>query len=398
MSLYLGENLIESAIRVSTKDNILQTKTVNPGLSTTILTPDEGYDGFKSITINPMPSGKLKSITIDNNGLITSGIETSGYLASQDITLQLPTISTTEYIPTTADQFINSNKYLTGIQTIKGDANLVSENIRTGISIFGVNGSYTGTDTKFRSLVQGNITTVSQDDIRGLTRIKPSCFADSTLRTIDIPDGITEIGNYAFSGCGSLTTVKLPSTLTSLGDHTFGWTSSLTSLDIPVSCTNIANACFEGSALTSITLPVINNRTLNNYLVPETLKRLVLISNASRILQTAFASNFTNITYLNANDSMITTIGMDAFYNCRALSEVYLPSTITTIYSGAFNKCSRLTKIQIKSTTPPTLNSTAFTNTNNTFKIYVPANSLSDYKTSQNWSEFADRIFAIEEV
>lgn len=398
MSLYLGENLVESSIRVSTKDNILQTKTVNPGLSTTILTPDEGYDGFKSITINPIPAGELKSITIDNTGLITSGIETSGYLATQNITLQLPTVSATQYIPTTTDQFINSNRYITGIQTIKGDSNLVSENIRNGISIFGVNGSYIGTDTKFRSLVQGNITSVSQDDIRGLTRIKPSCFADSTLRTIDIPDGITEIGNYAFSGCGSLTTVKLPSTLTSLGDHAFGWTDSLKTLNIPVSCTNIADTCFEGSGLTSITLPVINNKTLNNYLIPETLQRLVLISNASRILPNSFASSFTNITYLNANDSMITTIGVSAFYNCRTLSEVYLPSTITTIYSGAFNECTKLTKFQIKSTTPPILNSTAFTNTNSTFKIYVPASSVSDYKTTENWSTFADRIFAIEEV
>lgn len=45
------------------------------------------------------------------------------------------------YVPTTTDQIITANQYLSGVQTIKGDANLTSENIVSGISIFGVNGT-----------------------------------------------------------------------------------------------------------------------------------------------------------------------------------------------------------------------------------------------------------------
>ena len=53
--------------------------------------------------------------------------------------------------PGTADQTISSGQYLSGAQTIKGDENLVAENIKSGVSIFGVTGTLetggTGTDT-----------------------------------------------------------------------------------------------------------------------------------------------------------------------------------------------------------------------------------------------------------
>ena len=46
--------------------------------------------------------------------------------------------------PGTANQTIAANQYLTGAQTIKGDANLTAENIKSGVSIFGVEGTYAG--------------------------------------------------------------------------------------------------------------------------------------------------------------------------------------------------------------------------------------------------------------
>ena len=57
-------------------------------------------------------------------------------------TMQLPTIGATTYTPTTTDQTIASGKYLTGIQTIAGDSNLIASNIVDGVTIFGVTGTY----------------------------------------------------------------------------------------------------------------------------------------------------------------------------------------------------------------------------------------------------------------
>lgn len=51
------------------------------------------------------------------------------------------------YTPGTSNQTIASGQYLSGAQTIKGDANLLAGNIKSGVSIFGVAGSYEGTGT-----------------------------------------------------------------------------------------------------------------------------------------------------------------------------------------------------------------------------------------------------------
>ena len=49
--------------------------------------------------------------------------------------------SAATYTPGTSDQTIAANQYLTGAQTIKGDANLLASNILKNVTIFGVTGS-----------------------------------------------------------------------------------------------------------------------------------------------------------------------------------------------------------------------------------------------------------------
>lgn len=56
----------------------------------------------------------------------------------------MATKSAATYTPSTSNQTISSGYYLTGTQTIKGDSNLVAENIKSGVSIFGINGKFTG--------------------------------------------------------------------------------------------------------------------------------------------------------------------------------------------------------------------------------------------------------------
>lgn len=96
----------------------LQTKTVTPSESAQTVSPDSGYDGLSSVTVNAV------SKTYVGSGVTKKAAAT--------------------YIPKTTDQSIASGQYLSGTQTIKGDANLVAGNIKSGVSIFGVTGSYTG--------------------------------------------------------------------------------------------------------------------------------------------------------------------------------------------------------------------------------------------------------------
>ena len=108
-----------------------------------------------TITTNP-------SITVDSSGLITATNSktqsvtpsvSAGYVSSGTAgtitvsgsnTGQLPTQAAQTITPGTTDQTIASGKYLTGTQTILGDADLVAGNIKKDVQIFGVTGTYEG--------------------------------------------------------------------------------------------------------------------------------------------------------------------------------------------------------------------------------------------------------------
>ena len=126
----------------------LQAKEATPLITNAqqIILPDDGYDGLSKVTVNPMPTGTLKTPTVNSIGYVSSGVQTAGYLnTSATSGLQLSTQAAKTITPTTYSQTaVASGKYTTGAVTVAGDANLVSSNIVSGKSIFGVSGSYTG--------------------------------------------------------------------------------------------------------------------------------------------------------------------------------------------------------------------------------------------------------------
>ena len=84
--------------------------------------------------------------TFTADGTATASQILSGkiaYVKGQKITGNIPSLGATTYTPKTSNQTIASGKYLSGVQTIKGDANLIASNIIKGKSIFGVAGSAT---------------------------------------------------------------------------------------------------------------------------------------------------------------------------------------------------------------------------------------------------------------
>lgn len=66
----------------------------------------------------------------------------TAYVNGEKITGTIPDLGATTYIPTTEDQVFEAGSYIAGPQTIKGDANLLPQNIKNGVSIFGVEGTY----------------------------------------------------------------------------------------------------------------------------------------------------------------------------------------------------------------------------------------------------------------
>ena len=77
----------------------------------------------------------------------------------------------------------------------------------------------------------------------------------SFIITVVMSDGLTSIGNYAFSNCTSLTSIDIPEGVTSIGDGAFRYCTSLTSISIPDSVTNIGEyAFFYCTSLTSVSI------------------------------------------------------------------------------------------------------------------------------------------------
>ena len=93
--------------------------------------------------------------TMTNNGAISKTLAANGtytipagyHNGSGKVTQSLTTKAATTYTPGTSNQTLASGTYLPGAQTIKGDSNLVAANIASGVSIFGVKGTYTGSSS-----------------------------------------------------------------------------------------------------------------------------------------------------------------------------------------------------------------------------------------------------------
>lgn len=92
-------------------------------------------------------SQAVPSITVNSSGLITaSATQDAGYVeqGTESATQQLAVQGAQTITPSTSNQTIAAQQYLTGVQTIEGDTNLLPANIKSGISIFGVQGTYEG--------------------------------------------------------------------------------------------------------------------------------------------------------------------------------------------------------------------------------------------------------------
>ena len=117
-----------------------QTKAVASGSATGPATVS-GSSASVSTGTNTLTLSKTVSITpVVSAGYVASGTAAN---ASVSLTASVTTKGATTYTPTTSDQTIAASTYLTGAQTISGDPNLISSNIKSGVSIFSVAGSLT---------------------------------------------------------------------------------------------------------------------------------------------------------------------------------------------------------------------------------------------------------------
>ena len=108
------------------------------------VTVPAGYYPAQTIKSVATAAQATPSITVDSGGKITaSATQAAGYVTAgtKTATKQLTVQAAKTWTPGTSNQTLASGRYLTGTQTIKGDANLKAANIVKGVSNFGVTGT-----------------------------------------------------------------------------------------------------------------------------------------------------------------------------------------------------------------------------------------------------------------
>jgi hypothetical protein len=140
-----------------------------------------------------------------------------------------------------------------------------------------------------------------------------------------IPNSVTSIGEGAFGSCTSLTSVTIPNSVTSIGSQAFLRCTSLTNVTIPDSVTSIGNWAFLNcTSLTSVTL-----------------------------------------------GNGVTNIGNWAFYGCNSLTNVTIPDSVTSIETRAFEGCGSLTGVYFQGNSPGDQGA-VFAEANNVTVYYLP--------------------------
>lgn len=192
----------------------------------------------------------------------------------------------------------------------------------------------------------------SMKDIDGFT-------ACSSLKSINLPEGLETIGIQAFCDCDSLKTVTIPSSVNSIGFGAFEWCDSLTEIKVKSNnayFTDINGVLYNKDKTKIIQYPKAKTQT--SYIIPssvttvgrdafeecENLKSIILPEKLTSIEESAFSSSGIKTIEMPAG---VTTISRSAF-NSSFIESIVLPNNIVKIDEMVFRNCKNLKKIFIQ--------------------------------------------------
>ena len=273
------------------------------------------------------------------------------------------------------------------------------------------------------SVETGNTIYDSRNNCNAIIETELNTLITGCKNTI-IPNDVTSIGSYAFSGCYNMTSITFPTSVTSIEKNAFQYCSGLTSITIPNSVTTIGYGAFAYcSNLESISVetgnPNYDSRNNCNAIIEtkfNTLiagcKNTIIPNDVTGIGGTAFSGcyNMTSIDIPNGVTSIgsyafadcgltsitipnsVTIIGSEAFFGCNNLASITIPNSVTTIEEYAFESCNSLATVVSEINNPFEINENVFYNYErdiySTVTLIVPVGKRSVYQHTGGWENF----------
>ncbi len=254
-------------------------------------------------------------------------------------------------IPNTMD-----GKRITSIgeSAFKNCSHLTSIEIPSSITAIGNNAFYA-----CYALTEINFNAIAMNDLTSSSRVFSYAGENGTGITIKIGTNVKKIPAYLFYNNYYISSVMFEegSVCENIGEKAFSGCQRLTSIEIPSSITAIGkNAFYACYALTEINFnaTVMNDLTSSSYVFSEAGKNgtgitIKIGTNVKKIPAYLFYSNDYITSVLFEEVSVCESIGEYAFYCCKHLTSIEIPSSINSIGDYAFSSCYKLVEVIDKS-------------------------------------------------
>ena len=230
----------------------------------------------------------------------------------------------------------------------------------------------------------------------GVTSIGNSAFSDhSAFNSVTIPSSVTSIGDLAFMFCYNLDRITIPNGVTSIGEGAFDSCSELDYISIPSSVTSFGENAFRATPWfnnkkNENTLVIINNIIIDgsnaegDVVIPNNvvsigvsafeynnkIKSVTIPDGVISIEDNAFedCSQLENVTIPDS----VKRIGDSAFFYCPSISSINIPDGVTTIGNRMFMSCEQLKNVTLPNSII-SIGYGAFWNCENLTNITIPS-------------------------
>lgn len=272
------------------------------------------------------------------------------------------------------------------INSIANNAFVVSDNTKPLQSINMENASYL-TTFSFSDFINLKYATLP----RTLVEIPQKAFFNCPLTTINLPDTVEKIDNYAFKGTSLSGSLYLPKSLKTIGVGAFDSLKLTGTLTIPDSVTTISNEAFYSNKFTKLvigqnsSLTTIGNNAFRNNQISNA---IALPKSLTTIGYNAFRANSIPKLALNYG---LKSIGYEAFESNKITGTINIPVTVEKIDAQAFQSNQIEAVIFNKNSALTTLGSYAFSNNKISNVIMIPKN----LKAIQEFTFWSNRISGV---